>query len=233
MSGNSPGVAQEEKGEGEKIMKLTKAADRTLRRPIRSTILVAIAAALGTIALVVASSDKPAAAAASSRNNGNFETGDLSGWTVDTTKSGGEARAVTSYCPFLQETCTEQSGGYSGVFPKEGSYFALLQPALWGETSREDAIISQSFRASNRDRVSGWTFFLAEDWSQGVECYSGLPYCGWNDVRGQVVITSDSGTTVATPFQQSYSRRTGGGNSGWVYWEHTFTDLTGEGSFQP
>jgi len=49
---------------------------------------------------------------------------------------------------------------------------------------------------------------------------------------GQVVIKSDSGTPVATSFQQSYSRQTGGGDSGWMYWEHIFTDLTGgEGSF--
>jgi hypothetical protein len=187
---------------------------------------------LATIALVAVASGNNSALAATSLVNGNFETGDLTGWSVDTSASGGEARAVTSYCPFLQETCTEQSGWNSGVFPKEGSYFALLQPAMWVETSREDAIISQSFKASNGDRVSGWAFFLAEDWSQGAGCWSGLPYCGWNDVRGEVMIKSDSGTTVATPFQQSYSRLTGGGNSGWVYWEHTFTDLTGEGSFQ-
>src|SRR5215208_680534 len=125
------------------------AADRIRRHPIRSTILAAIACALATIALVVVASGNNSALAASSLVNGNFETGDLTGWTVDTSASGGEARAVTSYCPYLQETCTEQSGEYSGVFPKEGSYFALLQPAMWVETSREDAIISQSFRASN------------------------------------------------------------------------------------
>jgi hypothetical protein len=96
----------------------------------------------------------------------------------------------------------------------------------------EEAKISQSFKASKGDKISGWAFFLPEDWSDGVGCYAGFPICGGNNVTGQVVITSDSGTTVATPFQQSYNRFTGGGDSGWMYWEHTFTDLTGEGSFQ-
>jgi Bacterial Ig-like domain len=183
---------------------------------------------LATMTLVVVASGS-LALAASSLNNGNFETGDLTGWSVDTSASGGDARAVSSYCPFYPWTCAEQGRWYSEVFPKEGSYFALLQPAMWYGTSPEDAIMSQSFKASNGDRVSGWAFFLAEDWG---ECNAGLPDCGLNEVTGQVVIKSDSGTTVATPFQQSYSHLTGGGNSGWVYWEHTFTDLTGEGSFQ-
>jgi Bacterial Ig-like domain len=197
--------------------------------PSTSAILAAIAALAAITIVVVASGNS--AAAASSLVNGNFETGNLTGWTVDTTASGGDAGAVTSYCPYYQEPCTGQSGG---VFPKEGSYFALLQPsgAFTSEGVFEDAIISQSFEASNGDRVSGWAFFRAEDWTAGEGCYAGLPYCGWNAVWGQVVITSDSGTTVATPFQQGYSRQTAGGDSGWVYWEHTFTDLTGEGSFQ-
>jgi hypothetical protein len=210
-----------------------------MKRPILLTIAsisAAIAAALATIALVLVASGSNTALAASSLNNGNFETGDLSGWTEDTTKSSGEAGAVTSYCPslhvYIYGTCNEQSGFFDEVLPKEGSYFALLQPSgVFTEGVFEDAIISQSFKASNGDRVSGWAFFLAEDWS-GEGCYAGFPICGWNNVTGKVVITSDSGTTVATPFQQSYSRYTWGGDSGWVYWEHTFTDLTGEGSFQ-
>jgi hypothetical protein len=54
-------------------------ADRSLRHPIRSTILLAaIAAALATIALVVVASGN-SALAASSIVNGNIETGDLTG----------------------------------------------------------------------------------------------------------------------------------------------------------
>jgi hypothetical protein len=49
------------------------------------------------------------------------------------------------------------------------------------------------------------------------------------------VIKSDAGTTVATPFEQT--NRTvpdpgAGGNSGWIYWEHTFTGLTGTAQFR-
>jgi hypothetical protein len=47
------------------------------------------------------------------------------------------------------------------------------------------------------------------------------------------VITSDSGTTVAAPFEEStrtvYQPLY---NSGWRYWEYTFTGLTGTGQFQ-
>src|SRR5215207_2961523 len=80
------------------------AADRTSRHPIRSTMIVprlkmlaaiAAAAALATLALVGVASGN-SALAASSLVNGNFETGDLSGWTVDTT-NGGDASAVSSY----------------------------------------------------------------------------------------------------------------------------------------
>ena len=61
-----------------------------------SSITAAIVAALATIALVLVASGGNSALAASSLNNGSFETGDLSGWTVDTTASGGTASAVTS-----------------------------------------------------------------------------------------------------------------------------------------
>jgi hypothetical protein len=53
-----------------------------------SSISAAIVAALVTIALVGVASGN-SALAASTLNNGSFETGDLSGWTVDTTASGG------------------------------------------------------------------------------------------------------------------------------------------------
>jgi uncharacterized protein YraI len=78
-------------------MKLMKAAYRTSRHPIRSTISAAIATALATIALVVVASANNSAVAASSLNNGNFESGDLTGWSVDTTDSGGAASVVASY----------------------------------------------------------------------------------------------------------------------------------------
>src|SRR5215208_5331085 len=188
------------------------AADRTSRHPIRSTILsAAIAAALAMIALVLVSSGN-SALAASSLVNGKFETGDLTGWSVDTTASGGTASAVASY-----DYCANYSECWYllTMSPQEGSYFALLTPG----TVSEDTMISQPFEASNGDKVSGWAFFQTGDY---------LPY----DDKGQVVITNDSGTTLATPFEESVSSVGQNGNSGWKYWEYTFTGLTGTGQFQ-
>jgi hypothetical protein len=178
----------------------------------------AIAAALATIALVLVASVNPAVAA-SSLVNGDFETGDLTGWTVDTT-NGGTTSAVTSH-NYLYiapvETC-----GWGPCYteatmpPKEGSYFAVLTS---GDPQSEATRISQPFKASNGDKVSGWAFFYTQSW---------LPY----DDKAQVVVKSTSGTTLATPFEESVSRVGSYGNSGWKYWEHTFSDVTGEGDFQ-
>jgi hypothetical protein len=190
--------------------------DRSRRHPIRSTILVAIAAALATIALVVASSGNNSAVAASSLVNGNFETGDLTGWSVDTT-NGGAARALSSYSYF---SCGEDwwCGHVRFMGPKEGSYFALLQT---GKES-EDTIISQPFEASNGDKVSGWVFLYNNFWPE----YQYPPY---SEDKGQVVIKNDSGTTLATPFEQSVIS---GGYPYWEYWEYTFSGLTGTDTFQ-
>ena len=51
---------------------------------------------LATMTLVVVASGS-LAVAASSLNNGNFETGGLSGWSVDTSASGETASAVAGY----------------------------------------------------------------------------------------------------------------------------------------
>jgi hypothetical protein len=170
---------------------------------------------LATMTLVVVASGS-LALAASSLVNGNFETGDLSGWTVDTSASGGTASAVASYDYCSAEGSLEGDG--CGVIatmnPKEGSYFALLTPG----TVSEDTMISQPFDASNGDKVSGWAFFRTGDY---------LPY----DDKAQVVIKSDSGNTVATPFEESVSSVGQNGNSGWKYWEYTFSGLTGTGQF--
>jgi hypothetical protein len=203
------------------------AADRISRHPIRSTLLVAIAAAFATIALVLVASTNNPALAASSLNNGNFETGDLSGWTVDTTASGGSASAVTSYehtvyCEDL--SCLPPPT----TSPQEGSYFALLKS---GYQQSQATRISQPFEASNGDKVSGWAFFKTDDNVYMNAC------TGANADKGQVVIKSDSGTTLATPFEQSvssvgYANEVTRGYSGWRYWEYTFSGLTGTGKFQ-
>jgi hypothetical protein len=179
---------------------------------IRSTILAAIAAALATIALVVVSSGNNSAVAASSLVNGNFETGDLTGWTV--TASGGDVSAVAShdYYRYCEDwSCLEP---YYTSYPQEGSYFALLTP---GGNMSEATRVSQPFEASNGDKVSGWAFFKSENYAPPGE-------------KGQVVITSASGNTVATLFEQSVS--SGSYYGAWKYWEYTFSGLTGTGQFQ-
>jgi hypothetical protein len=171
---------------------------------------------LATMTLVVVASGS-LALAASSLNNGNFETGNLSGWSVHTTTGYGgssSASAVTGYEIF--HTCEyDPSCYYRTLPPKEGSYFALLtswyqQP---DDPQSEYTKISQPFEASNGDKISGWAF--VED-KQG-------------DAKGQVVITSASGTTVAIPYEESYIHPD---NVGWRYWEYTFSGLTGAGQFQ-
>jgi hypothetical protein len=198
-----------------------RATDRTSRHPIRSTILAAIAAALVTIALVLTASGN-SAQAASSLNNGNFETGDFTGWSVDTPASGGGSSVVTGYEYYAQISCTPENS-YGGpcyslftMPPREGSYFALLQHVRTsGDSQTWNTKISQPFEASNGDRVSGWAFFRTD-------------FSGRLD-KGQVVIKSDSGTTVATPFEMSDDY---GGPKVWTYWEHTFAGVTGTGTFQ-
>jgi hypothetical protein len=178
-----------------------------------SSILAAIAALAAIAIVVVASSNS--AVAVTSLVNGSFETGDLSDWTVDTTASGGTASAVTSYYDCPSECWAANSWG-----PQDGSYFAQLTP---GKTS-VDTKTSQPLTASAGDRVSGWAFLEAKDWG----------YSTYDPAVGQVVVTSDSGTTVATPYQKSNGHcdiwAPCAGQ--WTYWEYTFPAGTATGKFQ-
>jgi Big-like domain-containing protein len=187
------------------------ATDRTISYPIRFTILVTIAAALATIALVVASGANNSALAASSLVNGNFETGDLTGWTVDTTN--GEAASAVRGSTYVHCGLDGICGPRGTIFPKDGSYFALLGSGI---QQSQGPRISQPFEASNGDKVSGWAFVNTDSWV----------YLSYD--TGQVVIKSDSGTTVATPFEEMVTF----GNPYWRYWEYTFSGLTGESQFQ-
>jgi len=184
--------------------------------------LAAIAAALASIALILVASGGKSALAASSLVNGNFETGDLSGWSVDTTASGENASAVTSYTtadPF-QYCEWDCPPNYLSALPHEGSYFALLKVADQSQWTT----ISQPFTASNGDRVSGWVFTL-----ETLYQTRGFTTPGFDD-KGEVVLTDGSGTPVATLFKDTGS--SGDYNSPWRYWEYNFTDLPGEGQFQ-
>src|SRR5215207_5979387 len=167
------------------------AADRTSSHPIRSTMIVprlkmlaaiAAAAALATIALVLVASGN-SALAATSLVNGNFERGDLSGWTVDSTYGGG-ASAVTSYDYSYQVDCIISWGGpcfdIATIAPQEGSYFALLGTSPYQQPN-DNTVISQPFEASNGDKVSGWAFFQTENWLDSCTEAQAI------DDKGQVV----------------------------------------------
>jgi Ca2+-binding RTX toxin-like protein len=172
---------------------------------------------LATMTLVVVASGS-LAVAASSLNNGNFESGDLTSWSVDTTASGGDASA-SAYGVWF---CSWAECWYPLFYgAQEGSYFAQLTP---GETS-EDTVISQPFEASNGDRISGWAFMHSDDGNK-------IGYC---DSTGKVVIKNESGETVATPFSQCaygpYIVFQGGVPSGWQNWHYDFTGLSGTGKF--
>ena len=149
---------------------------------------------LATMTLVVVASGT-LALAASSLNNGSFETGNLSGWSVDATPSGGDARAVTSF-EYREKPYCEWNCGPDYMLPREGSFFALLTSA--GQPPQVTSI-SQPFEASNGDKVSGWAFF--QSYTDGFDLIDGA-----GDDNAQVVITNDSGTTVATPFEARVSR---------------------------
>jgi hypothetical protein len=177
---------------------------------------------LATMTLVVVASGS-LALAASSLNNGNFESGNLTGWSVDTTGSGETASAVTGYTvpdPFqyCEWYCPPN---YLNVSPHEGSRFGLLKVADQSQWTT----ISQPFTASNGDRISGWVFTL-----ETLYQTRGYTTPGFED-KGEIVLTDGSGTTVATLFKDT-------GSSGdfsyspWRYWEYNFTDLPGEGQFQ-
>src|SRR5215204_4504908 len=182
--------------------------DRIRRHPIRSAILAAIAAALATIALVLVSSGN-SALAASSLVNGNFETGDLTGWSVDATGSGETASAVNNYTvPDPFQYCEwDCPPNYLSVSPHEGSYFALLKVADQSQWTT----ISQPFTASNGDRISGWVFTL-----ETLYQTRGFTTPGFDD-KGEVVLTDGSGTTVAILFKDSGG--SGDYYSPWRYWE--------------
>ena len=175
---------------------------------------------LATMTLVVVASGS-LAVAASSLVNGSFETGDLTGWTVDTPASGGGASAVPSFEYWVNPHCESCSPEF--IRPREGSSFALLTSA--GQPPQITSI-SQPFEASNGDKVSGWVFFRT--YTDGSDLINGA-----GDDKAQVVITNDSGTTVATPFEDraswGYWRLT---YPGWSYWEHRFSGLTWTAQFR-
>jgi hypothetical protein len=112
--------------------------------------------------------------------------------------------------------------------------FSEVRQNTAGYNQSDATRISQPFEASNGDKVSGWAFFQSENYASCEAANDdNNDYRAYDD-KGEVVITSASGTTVATPFEQSVRtvpEPAAGGNSGWRYWEHTFKGLTGTEQF--
>lgn len=141
-----------------------------------------------------------AASAGTELVNPSFETGDLSGWSVDI-PVGGSATAVTSYVSYVPPVPPYTSTSY---VPQDGDYFALVKTNGGGFYTT----VNQTFSASAGDKISGWAFFKAED------------YMPFND-NTQVEIKS-GGNVLATVFSANVSTVGGYGSTPWTYWEYTF-----------
>ena len=129
--------------------------------------------------------------------NPSFETGDLSGWIVSL-PLGGEAVAVTSYT-----TVPPVSPMVYTAF--SGSYFARIKTNGPGSYST----VSQTFSAAAGDKISGWAWFVANDY---------MPF----DDNAHVHIKLGA-TVLATVFSASVSSIGDYGQTPWTYWEYTFT----------
>ena len=128
--------------------------------------------------------------------NPSFETGDLSGWSVSL-PLGGEAVAVTSYTTVPPVSPMV----YTAI---NGSYFARIKTNGPGSYST----VSQTFSAAAGDKISGWAWFVANDY---------MPY---ND-NAHVHIKLGA-TMLATVFSASVSSVGNFGQTPWTYWEYTF-----------
>jgi hypothetical protein len=110
-------------------------------RGTRGLALAAAAALVAAMAALLFALANPAPAA-STLVNGDFETGDTTGWTAN---NPGNTQVVTNY------------GSYQ---PVQGNYFALLT----ANQANTPVKISQSFFADKGMTVRGDTFFKAEDY---------------------------------------------------------------------
>lgn len=128
-------------------------------------------------------------------NNPGFETGDLTGWTADTTNNG-SAQVVTSH-----DSVVDVGGTSTTYNPVEGSYFALLTPGDAGVHTT----LSQSFSIGGGMWVEGWVAFDAGDY---------MPY---ND-NAWVQILNGSGGVIATPLSIDVLTVGGYGETPWTYW---------------
>jgi hypothetical protein len=135
------------------------------------------------------------AAPANSRgiNNGGFETGDLSAWSVYLPYS-------YAYYPTV-ETAFYIYDQYRYVYPVDGDYFGHIE----GYHSSIFTTLRQVFYANSGDTISGWAAFKANDY---------LPY----DDNAAVTIYTSLGMQVAQPWYRSVSMVGSYGYSDWTEW---------------
>lgn len=122
--------------------------------------------------------------------NPSFETGDLSGWNKDISGGG----------------YIDARGSFYSYGPKDGTYFAWLLSGGPGSYTT----LSQTFEASEGDKISGWAFF--ETWD----------YIPYND-DAYVRIIDSGGTVVDTMFYASVETVGNWGKTPWTNWEYTFS----------
>ena len=131
--------------------------------------------------------------ASSTLINGGFEAGDFTGWSQNV-PTGGEAGVATGH-----------SGSSGTIYlPVEGQYFALLK------TDGPDnyTTISQSIDLLAGDVLTGWAAFDYSDYS---------PY---ND-NAYVHIVDDTGTVVATPWDEYGTDHESYWDGPWTFWNFT------------
>lgn len=122
--------------------------------------------------------------------NGDFETGDLNGWTVDT-PPGGTVAVVTDF-----------QGMYS---PRNGQYFALLKP---GEVADAYTTLSQTFTAVAGDKISGWAFFRGLDYMPFNDSGLVLARSGGSEVQlfyADIQTVGDWGATAWTYWEYTFT----------------------------
>jgi hypothetical protein len=125
-------------------------------------------------------------------SNGDFETGDFTGWTTYI-PSGASASVATGWT------------GYYGTSysPQDGSYFALLKTN--GHNSY--TTISQDIAMTAGDTLEGWAAFDARDY---------IPY---NDNAAVRIL--QGGSLIATPWYSDVSILGNYGDGPWTSWQWT------------
>ena len=121
--------------------------------------------------------------------NPGFETGDLTGWTLNAPTLGS---VVTSFA----------GNGTMTYLPVEGSYFAQLQAGVDANTY---TTLTQTLNMSAGETINGQAAFVSFD------------YMPWND-DAYVQILDSNGSTLATPWSSDVATVGDYGNGPWTYW---------------